>query len=81
MAETNNTLERMFYAGGDLPKPATNTNHLRMYGHNLCPFVARARYAFSAKQVEFQEVMVDLSNKAQWHLDFNGGFVPVLETP
>jgi len=25
--------------------------------------------------------MVDLTNKAQWHLDINGGFIPILETP
>jgi len=81
MAESNNTLERIIYAGGETPKPAPNTNYLRIYGHNLCPFVARARYAFSAKQIEFQECMVDLNNKAKWHLDFNGGLVPVLETP
>jgi glutathione S-transferase len=24
---------------------------------------------------------MDLNQKAQWHLDFNGGMVPVLETP
>ena len=24
---------------------------------------------------------MDLNTKAQWHLDFNGGMVPVLETP
>ena len=24
---------------------------------------------------------VDLNKKAQWHLDFNGGFVPILELP
>jgi len=81
MAESNNTLERIFYPGGETPKPAPNTNHLRMYAHNLCPFVARARYTLSAKQVEFQECMVDLNNKAKWHTDFNGGLIPILETP
>jgi glutathione S-transferase len=25
--------------------------------------------------------MVDLNNKGKWHLDLNGGMVPVLETP
>lgn len=24
---------------------------------------------------------MDLRNKAQWHKDVNGGFIPVLETP
>ena len=54
---------------------------MRLYGHNLCPFVGRARYTLSAKNVEFQEVHVDLNNKAQWHKDFNGGMVPIMETP
>ena len=34
-----------------------------------------------AKKVPFQKVNVSLVEKAQWHLDFNGGFLPVLETP
>ena len=34
-----------------------------------------------AKNVPFQKVNVSLVEKAQWHLDFNGGFVPILETP
>jgi glutathione S-transferase len=25
--------------------------------------------------------MVCLNNKSQWHVDFNGGMVPILETP
>ena len=52
-----------------------------MYGHNLCPFATRARYAFALKEVPFQHVEMDLNEKAKWHLDFNNGFVPVLETP
>ena len=24
---------------------------------------------------------MDLSNKAQWHIDTNGGFIPLLECP
>ena len=66
---------------GDEPKPELNKNHYRLYGHNLCPFVARARYALAAKGIQFQEVHMDLQKHAQWHLDFNGGLVPILETP
>jgi glutathione S-transferase len=73
------TLEPLFYPGGDEPKPETNKNYLRLYGHNLCPFVARARNALALKGIPFQEVHVDLNNKAKWHLDLNGGFVPILE--
>jgi len=35
----------------------------------------------ACKGIEFQSCEVDLNEKAQWHLDFNGGSVPVLETP
>ena len=34
-----------------------------------------------AKDVPFQKCTMDLTNKAQWHLDINGGFIPLLETP
>lgn len=80
MADTN-SLDRMLYHGGENPKPATNTQHLRLYHHNLCPFSARARYTLSAKGVVFQECITDLNDKAPWHVAFNGGSVPILETP
>jgi len=35
----------------------------------------------SAKDIPFQKCETDLQKKAQWHLDFNGGFIPILETP
>ena len=73
------TLDLIAYYGGDEPKPETNQNHIRIYAHNLCPFAARAKYTFSAKGIEFQECFVDLGNKAQWHKDFNGGLIPVVE--
>lgn len=76
-----NTLERFMWPGGSEAKPPVNQNHVRMYGHNLCPFVCRSRWTFAAKEVAYQEVLVDLTNKAQWHLDFNNGFLPVLEVP
>ena len=76
-----NTLERFVWPGGTTEKPPVNQNHVRMYGHNLCPFVERARWVFACKDVPFQEVLVDLSDKAAWHLEFNRGFVPVLEVP
>ena len=75
------TLERFMWPGGSEPKPTTNKNHVRMYGHNLCPFVARSRWTFACKEVPYQEVLIDLQDKGQWHLDFNKGFIPVLEVP
>jgi hypothetical protein len=48
--QTTNTFK---YAGGDLPKPETNKKFLRIYGHNLCPFVEKTRLAFAAKNIPF----------------------------
>jgi glutathione S-transferase len=47
----------------------------------LCPYVQRAYFALSAKKIPYQKVNVDLRNKAKWHLDLNGGLIPVLESP
>ena len=74
-------MERFMWPGGAEPRPQTNQSHVRMYGHNLCPFVARARFAFACKDMAYQEVFLDLNEKAQWHVDFNGGMIPVLEAP
>jgi len=58
------TLDRFMWPGGSEPRPPTNQSNVRMYGHNLCPFVARARFAFACKEVPFQEVFVDLNEKS-----------------
>jgi len=47
------TLDRFVWPGGDHPKPETNQNHIRLYSHNLCPFVCRARWALAAKDLPF----------------------------
>ena len=74
-------LDEMFFRGGEEPKPAVNTEQLRVYGHRLCPFVQRSYLALSFKDVPFQKCNMELDNKAQWHKDINGGLVPILETP
>ena len=63
------------------PRPATNKQYPRMYGHNLCAFSERVRLAFRAKALDFQHVEMDLHSKAKWHMDVNGGLVPLLEMP
>lgn len=81
MVDTAQSLERIIQpAGVDTEKPATNQNNFRLYNHTLCPFSARARYTMACKGIEFQSCEVDLDQKAQWHVDFNGGSAPVLET-
>lgn len=37
--------------------------------------------AFAAKDIKFQRCETDLQVKAEWHKNFNGGFIPVLESP
>ena len=72
-------LETKFYYSGDEPQWETNPEHIRIYGHMLCPFVQRAWLSFGAKEIPFQKVHVDMKNKAKWHVDFNGGLLPVLQ--
>jgi glutathione S-transferase len=43
--------------------------------------VERARLALLAKKITYQDCQVDFTKKAQWHVDLNGGFVPILEFP
>jgi len=74
-------LETKYYWSGDEPMWAANPEHIRIYGHMLCPFVQRAWLSFGAKQIPFQKVHVDMENKAKWHTDFNTGLLPVLQTP
>ena len=46
--ENTQDLTPLMYPSGDLPKPEINKTHPRLYGHNLCPFVERARLALVA---------------------------------
>lgn len=71
------SLDQFNYLSGDEPKPETNPDNLRVYGHMLCPYVQRAYFALTAKEIPYQKCMVDLRNKAKWHLDLNGGLIPV----
>jgi glutathione S-transferase len=58
------TLARIISAPGNQIKQELNKNHLRIYGHTLCPFVARSRYALALKKIPFQDVQMDLTTKA-----------------
>lgn len=71
----------IYVTEADTPKPAVNSKHPRLYGHLLCPFVEKVRMALAAKNVTYQRCEVDLGKKTQWHLDINGGLVPVYELP
>mmetsp|Transcript_31420 Transcript_31420/g.30768 ORF Transcript_31420/g.30768 Transcript_31420/m.30768 type:complete len:88 (+) Transcript_31420:51-314(+) len=63
------------------PRIPHNKNHIRLYGHHLCPFVERARMVLAAKNLQYQGVEVNLERRAKWHYLLNGGFVPIMEIP
>jgi len=77
---TEQTLDHFFISDESAAKPATNKNHLRLYDHKFCPFATKARLVLAAKGVEYQNVGLDMSKKTEWHKEWNGGQVPVLET-
>jgi glutathione S-transferase len=53
---------------------------LRLISHKLCPFVQRAVIVASEKEIPFERVNIDLSNKPDWFLAMSPtGKVPVLE--
>ena len=74
-------LKTLYYTSGTVPKPETNPEQLRLYTHMLWPFAQRSTLSLAAKGIKFQKVHMNLGDKAQWHLDFNNGFVPILESP
>ena len=54
-------------------------NHLKLISFDLCPYVQRAAIALLEKQVPFERVTIDLSNKPGWFLEISPlGKVPVL---
>lgn len=76
-------MKTLLFHGGTDAKPVLNKNFLRLYGHNLCVFSARARYALAAKGFSFQEVAMNYASPAKWHVELEGtagGPQPILET-
>ena len=64
-----NSLEMIYYDSGDTPKPTTNPEVVRIYGHELWAFTQKAYFAFAAKDIPFQKCSMDMQNKAKWHMD------------
>ena len=53
---------------------------LKLISHKLCPYVQRAVIALSEKDVAFERIDVDLSNKPDWFLAISPlGKTPVLQ--
>ena len=54
--------------------------HLRLISHKLCPYVQRAVIVATEKQIPFERVDIDLSNKPDWFLAISPTRkVPLLE--
>ena len=54
--------------------------HLRLISHKLCPYVQRAVIVANEKEIGFERVDIDLSDKPDWFLQLSPtGKVPVLE--
>ena len=48
------SMQPLLYKGGNkVPKPERNTQFLRLYNHNICPYSATARYALATKKLQF----------------------------
>ena len=73
------TLDRIEIIDRSVAQPPPNKNHLRLYGHTLCPFVERVRLVLAG--TEYQDCQVNLEKRTKWHYYLNNGFVPILETP
>jgi len=62
-------------------RPLKNEKFVRLYGHDLCPFVQRAMLTLRAKNIPYQYVGIDLTHKNSWHWNINKGLVPLIEHP
>lgn len=51
--DPSQTLETLYILDGKHPRPSFNLNHLRLYGHHLCPFVERVRLVLAAKNLSY----------------------------
>lgn len=60
--------------------PPLKENQLRLYSMRFCPFVQRAKLVLAAKNIPFEEVRINLSDRPEWYLKKNPvGEVPLLE--
>ena len=51
--DLSQTLEPLSIMNGTYKRPPFNLNHLRLYGHHLCPFVERVRLVLAAKNLAY----------------------------
>lgn len=60
------------------PKP--KSEGLTLFGHNLCPFVERVRLALAEKEVVYNSVELDLTQRPDWYYEMNpSGQVPTIQ--
>ena len=58
--------KEIYSATKDTEPPLVDNEENRLYGHNLCPYTARARYALAAAGIKFSECYIDLNVKLEW---------------
>jgi len=67
--------------GSQCPPFGKDDEELRIYSMRFCPYAQRALLVAHAKQIKFNVVNCDLTDKADWLLVKNpNGKVPILET-
>uniref|UniRef100_T1IUU7 Glutathione transferase n=1 Tax=Strigamia maritima TaxID=126957 RepID=T1IUU7_STRMM len=60
--------------------PALEKDKIRLYSMRFCPYVKRVRLVLAEKNVQFETVNINLTEKPEWYLKrFPDGKVPVLE--
>ena len=62
-----------------MAKPRLNEKYVRLYGNPICPFVERTRLALASQNISYQFAMMDLNTKNEWHINMNGGTLPLME--
>ncbi|XP_054162634.1 glutathione S-transferase omega-1-like [Oppia nitens] len=72
-------LEKNYKKGDPFPD-RKNTDLLRIYSYQSCPFAERALLVLAAKDIEHETINVNLKDKPEWLLERNPlGLVPVIE--
>ncbi|CAF3968076.1 unnamed protein product [Rotaria magnacalcarata] len=60
--------------------PPLEENQLRLYSMRFCPFVRRAKLVLAAKNIPYEEVLINLNDEPEWYKKKNPSEeVPLLE--
>ena len=59
-------------------KPVVDDEKLTLYNMRFCPFAERTALVLLAKNLEFENINIDLKKKPDWFVESTFGKVPVL---